>query len=152
VEDGTHGHVEGGVNLRGRVTPDLDAMIIDVGAKTISGRLEKGIDPIVQIVDLGFGPFDLRKGCEERRFRFHDIGWIMSKSEKDVDETRLSEVAKRLLSMPPKPREESRLRKHKTKKVAQGRKRAPSVSGAFQLRKWWALCLSDLGFVSTSIC
>jgi hypothetical protein len=35
-----------------------------------------------ELIDFGFGPYDLGETFDERRFRFHDINGVMAKSGK----------------------------------------------------------------------
>ena len=52
-------------------TPDFDGLLcIDLGDQFVRTRFEEIRDTGVEIVDVGFGPFDLGVAVE-KRFRFH---------------------------------------------------------------------------------
>lgn len=118
-------------HLRGQVAIDpkapnfLRSLNIYLGDDFIWINRDKLANIGLEFVDSGFGPMGLLVAPRKRRFRFHDIGAFMSATKRDSDEIRLARLAKRLMDMPPKPREESKLRKHKGEKaVSPSRKRA----------------------------
>lgn len=109
--------------------PNLDwlytgAVRLYVGNKFIWFRCDKCFDLSVELIDLGYGPFNLSKRSD-KRFRVHHISRptkgqfaiystgatqkdsIVMPASKDQDEARLEMLAKRLLATPHKPREES---------------------------------------------
>jgi hypothetical protein len=70
-------------------TRDLDSIRIEFGRNSMRISSEKGFDLGFEIINFGFGPFDLGEATEKRRFRFHDIESIMAEDD-DLKATKIS--------------------------------------------------------------
>lgn len=92
-------------NLAGQLkAPNFFRIIrIELGDSLVWTPCEKGVDLGIQIQDLGFGPFNLCEG-RDQKIRFHDIDAFMAE-QKDKDEVqrRMDAAVKRALNTPPKP-------------------------------------------------
>lgn len=143
MQNRVNGYIEGGGNFGDSIAPDFDTISIDVTDRFLEARrvrqrsssrfipgefnrcedvqfggdLEKPVNLDLEIVDFGFGPFDLGETFQKRRFRFHDIGSVMTKND-ELQQTKALMGA--LVRMKPKPHEEM--------KVGPKKKRAKSVS------------------------
>ena len=139
MQNSANGHIQGCGNVRENITPDFDTIRIDVfdrfmqarwighrgSSRLVSGKfdrsedveigsgLEQSTDLDLEIVDFGFGPFDLGETFSKRRFRFHDIAAFMAKTD-DMQQTKALMGA--LVRMKPKPHEEMKIGNSKAKK------------------------------------
>jgi hypothetical protein len=150
VEDRANRDVERCRDIRENITPDLYSIRVDVfdrfvqarwvrhggssGLVTgkfdrcedieIRGGFEKLVDFDLEIIDLGFGPFDLGETFQKRT-RFHDIESVMAKDD-DIQRTKALMGA--LVRMKPQPHEEMKVSNSKAKKPKSLAKKRASAS------------------------
>jgi hypothetical protein len=101
---------------------DLDSIRIDLGRNSMRISLEKGFNVDFELVNFGFGPFDLGSTAQKRRFRFHDIESIMAKDD-DLKATK--NLMGALVRMKPKQHEDMKVGKKVSPKVKKVKKSGP---------------------------